>query len=266
MDINIDDILADLDRDTTAVGSTPAPAGDDTTRLDDSAATAAADYSTLVTHWCNERVAPELLPYPHTLMARVLARLAAQIEHLETLSTGVLEQTLDRSAKLPLLCMEAELERLKFVVRSLLRCRLGKIDRFGLYLRQLDARSPGALQTLLSAQERVYYERHSAILLKLFNNAILRHMPAEMQAVDDTEGSVSMIDEPDWARFVFLYVREPAPDAPDPLLAVDDHGQPCYSVNIPELGEVVDLAVGGIYIMRYNVIKDLLMDGKVVLI
>ncbi|AET39051.1 DNA replication protein SLD5 Ecym_3584 [Eremothecium cymbalariae DBVPG len=290
MDINIEDILADLDRDTTAIdsGSAYLSSEHDTTRFSESngdhkdvdrqvevqktsshkTISAAADYECLVTHWRNERVAPELLAFPHLLMDRILHRLNNQIEHLENLSMGFLEHNFDKESKLPLLCMEAEVERLKFVVRSYVRCRLHKIDKFSLYLRQInqDRSNLESLNDLLSRQEMIYHERHSEILLKLFNNSILKHMPQELQAIDDTEGSVNMIDAPNWGKFVFLFVRGSPEGSSDPLQETNEDGQACYLVTIPELNEEVELTIGGIYVMRYHIIKHLLREDKVVLI
>lgn len=135
-----------------------------------------------------------------------------------------------------------------------------------MYLRQLETikDSPVPLDELLSSQELVYHEKHSAILLKLLNTTILKHMPLELQAVDDTEGSVNMIEEPQWSKFVFVLVTGGGYD--DPSLETNEQGQMCYAVSIKELNEEVELAVGGIYVLRYNVVRDLLREGKVVLI
>lgn len=287
MSIDIDDILAELDRDTTAVDQTLTSQANDTTIVGSDGfgsekpgpATPVhpvEDYNRLVTHWRNERLSPELLPYPHSLMGRMLRRVQEQLEHIECISMGYLDADDDDQGmnsnvvnKLPLLCMEADLERLKFVLRSYVRCRLAKVDKYSLYLRQLaqedDQMVP--LGDLLSQKELEYHERHSAILLKLLNNTILRHMPPELQAIDDNDGSVKMIEEPEWDKFVFIYVNGPdSQHELDPALEVDADGNHFYSVVIPELQEDVELTVGGIYVMRYNVVRELILADKVQLI
>lgn len=301
MDISIDDILAELDRDTTAVDQSdpsshlPIPSDGNTTMMNSSfdpsgtngkrlhdEITPQKDYERLMTLWRNERCAPELLPYPTLLLSRILRRVQDQMENIENISMGFYEDVSeDPSArdskydktndKLPLLCMEAELERVKFLVRSYLRCRLSKIDKFMLYLKQLedDENTISPLNELLSEQEHVYHSRHFEILLKLLNTSILKHMPPELQAINDTDGSVSMIDEPEWNKFVFIYVKEPSPGLEfdtHPLLEKNEFGRPCYTVTIQELNEDVELNIGGIYVMRYAVIRDLLRDDKVELI
>ncbi|QLQ80254.1 hypothetical protein HG537_0D02550 [Torulaspora globosa] len=292
MDISIDDILADLDRDTTIVEQSdpsshiPLTSDGNTTMVNSSFdpgqipptkalqddITPEKDYIRLMTLWRNERCSPELLRFPTLLMKRMLRRVQEQIENIENISMGFYQ---DESAsgssndKLPLLCMEAELERVKFLIRSYLRCRMHKIDKYMLYLKQLEySDNTTSLKDLLSAQELIYHNRHFSSLLKLFNSSVLRHMPTELQAINDTEGSISMVDEPEWGKFVFLHVKIPSARAlkEDPLLERNEFGKPCYIVTIQELNEDVELTVGGIYVMRYEVIRDLLRDGKVELI
>ncbi|EJS42184.1 sld5p [Saccharomyces arboricola H-6] len=295
MDINIDDILAELDRETTAVDSTNVTQVSSSTTHRDANTTVNSssldlnsktqiyispqeDFAQLMRSWRNERCSPELLPYPHQLIKRLLNRISAQSELIENISMGFLDiqntpsttSPMPQDSKLPLLCMETELERLKFVIRSYIRCRLCKIDKFSLYLRQLneDENSLTSLTDLLSKDEIKYHDTHSLIWLKLVNDSILKHMPEELQAINDTEGSVNMIDEPDWNRFVFIHVNGP-PEGnwnEDPLLQENEFGKPCYTVTIPDLNEEVELTIGSIYVMRYEVIRDLLRDNKIALI
>lgn len=317
MNIDIDDILAELDRDTTAVDqSIPTfPSDGNTTRMDFSMSmmnsealdlgkldhsdviTPSRDYSELIVAWKNERCSPELLPYPKYLMSRLLHRVQKQMEHIENISMGFLEESINinngsgnsmsilnanndddddiythgnnpinNNNKLHLLCMEAELERVKFVIRSFIRCRLNKIDKYSLYLRQLedDETDIIPLNELLSDEELVYHEKHFSILLKLLNNSILKHMPTELQAIDDTEATVNMVDEPDWKKFVFIYVKEVDDDSE--LDRAEHNNKPCYKVTIKELEEDVELTIGGIYVMRYEVVRQLLMDKKIELV
>lgn len=331
MDVDIEDILAELDRDTTAVDHSNNPQSDinantttvinssyqpekdnngifkevNTARTTknsilDQSVSPAKDFTRLLTIWKNERCAPELLPYPHSLMSRLLARIQEQMERLELISmdfmgnhTEAIPSNIDGSAPenlgnrpvnnnhmLPLICMEAELERIKFVIRSYIRCRLSKIDKFSLYLRQINEQAQNlennqdddknfiSLEILLSNDEIIYHQKHSEILLKLFNNTVLKHLPNELQAINDTDGTVSMIDEPDWNKFVFIKVNGPSDKLfeLDPLLIKDSDGKYFYSVTIPELNETIELSIGSTYVMRYNVIKDLLTDDKIALI
>ncbi|CCE61150.1 hypothetical protein TPHA_0A00650 [Tetrapisispora phaffii CBS 4417] len=334
MNIDINDILAELDRDTTVVdelGISLSSDGGNTTKFNSSENyqekdgmqrdvgnkearalvnrqpqrqhfSATRDFEELMRVWRNERCAPELLPYPQLLIGRMMKRIQSQMETIENISMGFLEDTLNASTyssnngrpsaeneddiygnsnidnnnnnnnKLPLLCMEAEIERVKFVIRSLLRCRLHKIDRFSLYLRQVMDASEVEYDILLSDDEKLYHERHFNITLKLFNNSILKNLPVELQTIDDTEGSVSMIDFPDWKKFVFVYVKEVDIDqlglegTSELGLTKNEFGKHCYTVTIDDLDEEVEMSLGGIYVMRYDSVRQLLVDSKVQLI
>lgn len=306
MDVDIEDILAELNTDSTAVDQSGNPFSDinsnnnastlynesassyQETNLKTSATSTnipspQQDYNNLIILWRNERCAPELLPYPHNLMSRMLSRIQEQMERLEIISMDFLGQQqsttttnitgnkpVNNNNMLPLLCMEAELERIKFVIRSFIRCRLSKIDKFSLYLRQINEEneSLNPLKDFLSKDEMIYYESHSEILLKLFNDTILKHLPPNMQAINDNTGTVPMIDEPDWNKFVFIKVIGPQNKIfnTDPILIKGDNGKWYYEVIIPELQERVELIIDSIYVMRYKVIKELLMEGKVTLI
>ncbi|CAB4253600.1 similar to Saccharomyces cerevisiae YDR489W SLD5 Subunit of the GINS complex [Maudiozyma barnettii] len=322
MDVDIEDILAELNTDSTAVdysgnplsdgistnastlynntsSSFPIADGKHATPSDklnhirsntSPSISAEHDYSSFITLWRNERCAPELLPYPHHLMTRMIMRIQDQLERLEIISMDFMGQSstttttttnkpVNNNNMLPLLCMEAELERIKFVIRSYIRCRLSKIDKFSLYLRQIneqreedhddqDNDSLMPLEHILSKDEMVYYQRHSEMILKLFNETTLKHLPPELQAINDTTGTISMIDEPDWNKFVFIKVTGPTDKSfnNDPLLRNGSNGKYFYEVIIPELEEDVELFIGSIYVMRYSVIKNLLLDGKVILI
>lgn len=306
MDVDIEDILAELNTDSTAVDQSGNPFSDinsnnnastlynesassypetnlKTTATSTNIPSPQQDYNNLIILWRNERCAPELLPYPHNLMSRMLSRIQEQMERLEIISMDFLGQQqsttttnitgnkpVNNNNMLPLLCMEAELERIKFVIRSFIRCRLSKIDKFSLYLRQINEEneSLNPLKDFLSKDEMIYYESHSEILLKLFNDTILKHLPPNMQAINDNTGTVPMIDEPDWNKFVFIKVIGPQNKIfnTDPILIKGDNGKWYYEVIIPELQERVELIIDSIYVMRYNVIKELLMEGKVTLI
>ncbi|CAL9732605.1 DNA replication complex GINS protein Sld5p [Monosporozyma unispora] len=322
MSLDIDDILAELDRDTTAVEMSsegPKQPGNDSmdilnssldgtktvangrsTSLKPKIISPVEDFNKLVTLWKNERCSPELLPYPHQLMRRMLIRIEEQMEHLEILSMNFFEESTNGGSSangkrnsnapannnkmLPLLCMEAELERVKFVIRSYIRCRLSKVDKYSIYLRQINEQflteeleeddmdnenriSP--LETLMSSEEIQYHQRHFSLLLNLLNESVLKYMSDDLQAINDTEGSVNMVDEPDWNKFVFVKVIGPPTGENDfdPLLIHKlDPERYYYSITIPETNEDIELIIGSIYIVRYNLIKDLLKDDKIELI
>ena len=102
---------------------------------------ATLDLQALTRAWVNERTAPELLPYPADLVDRTMERVAKQVRYtslarvrrlmlivafkIEAIET--MNATADPSANFRLVIVQTELERFKFLVRSLLRARMAKV-------------------------------------------------------------------------------------------------------------------------------------------
>lgn len=118
--MDIDDILADIDRDAAPQEN--------------------VDLQALTRSWVAERVAPELLPYPDELMERVLERIAKQVSamngwclrsrRLTKVQIEVIEEqtgSMDPKTNFKLIVTQTELERFKFLVRSFLRARIAKV-------------------------------------------------------------------------------------------------------------------------------------------
>ncbi|KAI1297402.1 GINS complex subunit [Mortierella claussenii] len=74
--------------------------------------------------WINERAAPDILPYEQACVDGLIARMEDQTEAIDELDSGN-----DTSMILSIL-YQTELERVKFVLRSYLRTRLSKIEKF----------------------------------------------------------------------------------------------------------------------------------------
>lgn len=99
------------------------------------------DLQALTRAWVNERTAPELLPYPADLVDRTMERVAKQVRFtslarfrrlmliiaLKIEAIETMNATADPSANFRLVIVQTELERFKFLVRSLLRARMAKV-------------------------------------------------------------------------------------------------------------------------------------------
>ena len=99
------------------------------------------DLQALTRAWVNERAAPELLPYPADLVDRTMQRVAKQVRCMSSAGFSLLilivilqieaietmNATADPSANFRLVIVQTELERFKFLVRSLLRARMAKV-------------------------------------------------------------------------------------------------------------------------------------------
>jgi len=214
--MDIDDILADLD-------AAHAPQESN-------------DLQSLTRHWVSERCAPELLPYPTELMDRVLSRIAAQIATIED-STGIM----DPKVNFHTIIIQTELERFKFLVRSLLRARIGKIDACPLHYSTLDTKD-----SLLSQSEFQYLNHHQTLLNGHYTASFLGSFPPQLQRLDDTAGGISMVERPDVEKAVFVRVL-----------------RDCGEVVVPGTDVRAEMRRGDVWVVRWSAVRDKVLHGDV---
>ena len=136
-----------------------------------------------------------------------------------------------------------ELERIKYIVTSYLRCRIKKVETFTRALLEEDNQRP-ADKRRMSTEERQYAEAHMALIRKHFHQIAIQHMPANLQ-----EESAREVVTPNLMSHIFLRANESVPSV---VVGMND--------------EEVDLEAGSLHIMPYKLASDLLLDGKVQLI
>ncbi|CEP21608.1 SLD5 [Cyberlindnera jadinii] len=200
-----------------------------------------SDFQELQNAWISERMCPELLDYKQSLIDRILSRIRVQIEFIEMNSIEL--QTTERDIKLQLMIIESELDRVNFILRSYLRTRLSKVDKFTIFIRNDEE-----LVQRLSPAETQYMESHFRALIDLYNSLFLSQLPEQLQALDDTGGGISMIEEPDLDRPVFVKV-------------IND------TIETIVIGEEeIDLIPGSIYLIRYSAVQRFVYNQDVLLI
>ncbi|KAG8623116.1 hypothetical protein KVT40_008092 [Elsinoe batatas] len=219
------------------------------------------DLHLLTRAWTTERLSPELLPYPSALIQRITTRLASQIARIEDLTSAM-----DPGSNFALVVIQTELERVKFLLRSLLRTRLGKMDAFPIWylgLARGQVRGQGQegvgnmgggmdgdegmdgqgveKSPLLSEMEMRYLEHHTALLEGHYKSSFLGAFPGQLQKMDDTGGGVSMVDQPDLDTAVFVRVLRDAG-------TVEVQGE-------QGVGEV-ELKRGDVWVLRWRVVRE----------
>lgn len=183
--------------------------------------------------WLNELFAPELLPNGMDMLDLVLD----QISHMEQ-NIAQLDKNDFRYV-----AHQMELERIKYIATSYLRCRLKKIETFTrCVLTEDEQRAPDKKR--LSDAERNYAERHMALIKKHFHQVAIQHMPQNLQEESQLE-----IVTPNLMSHIFLRANESV-----------------ASVIVGTNDEEVDLETGSLHIMPYKLAADLLLGGKVQLI
>lgn len=157
---------------------------------------------------------------------------------------------MDPSINFRLIIQQTELERFKFVVRSLLRTRLAKLDLHAQhYLADANSDS-SATSSLLSPHELQYATRHEALLSSHFSSSFLAAFPAQLQRLDDTAGGISMIEGPDVDTAVFVRV-------------LVDNDEPVW---VEGTDIDFELMRGRIYVTRWSAIRERVVKGEAELI
>lgn len=190
--------------------------------------------------WINERMSPELLEFETEVLDKIMVRVREQVEFIEEQSMNIQPGS---DLKFILLVVESDLERIKFLIRGYLRVRLSKIDKYTTLIS-----SSQELLTKLSESERNYMQRHYSILQELYKGQFLSNLPSNLQLLDDNSGGISMVEEPDLNRAVFLRVLQ---KVEHPITAGQDR---------------ILLEKGGVYVMRYSAIQRLLVSDIVELV
>ncbi|KAI7892872.1 uncharacterized protein EV154DRAFT_503244 [Mucor mucedo] len=149
---------------------------------------AAESIPQLMLVWMNERNAPELLPYERTLVEPLIDAIEKQAEY-------IMDKVDD---KLMIMIFQTEIERIKYLIKSYLRTRLFKMEKYSLYI----LRRPD-LQELLSSQEIIYVRRYQELIESHNHNSFLHQIPLSQHRQDEKSGDMNMVVEPNFEAAVF---------------------------------------------------------------
>ncbi|KAF9290540.1 GINS complex subunit [Mortierella alpina] len=161
------------------------------------------DPTTFVQHltqaWINERAAPDLLPYERAAIDGLLLKIEEQTAVIDELDAG------NDTSIITSILYQTELERVKFVLRSYLRTRLAKIERFCQFIL-----ADPASKRNLSQGELMYAENYSKATRQHFQSSFLNSLPPSLQGQDDVvfDRKLSMISQPSLDEAVFCRVVE----------------------------------------------------------
>ncbi|KAK5119402.1 hypothetical protein LTR85_007502 [Meristemomyces frigidus] len=208
------------------------------------------DVQALTRAWVNERTSPELLPYPSDLVDRVMERVKKQIETIEDMTGAA-----DPKSNFTLVILQTELERFKFLVRSFLRARIAKIDKYPHHYRAEALKQSqeilAAPSPLLSHLEQQYLQSHQGLLSQHYHSSFLSTLPTVLHNLDDTAGGITMVDKPEEDSAVFCRVLRDAGN-------VDIQG---------EAGRAdVELRRGDVWVLRWSAVSEAVKRGDVELI
>ena len=181
--------------------------------------------------WLNEKYAPDILSYQGDMVELMLGQLVHMEENLLTIDTNDFRRITHRM----------ELERIRFVVASYLRCRLQKLEDFTQHI-IITERARPADKKRLSEAEIKFAEDYFESIEKHFQQLALRHIPPNQ---DDIK---KRIIRPNLMSNVFLKVLKPC------------------GVIVTTNDEEVDLCENSQHMLPFQLISDLVIKGDVQLI
>lgn len=188
----------------------------------------------------NERFSPEVLPFELELLTGLREVLDAQEEMIdveEEEEEGAVESWVVAYLK------KTELNRLNYLVRAYFRTRLLKIESRTRWIL-----ADGEVRSRLSVDELQYAEKYVSLLNGHFCASFLNMLPDRLRTVDDTDGEVDMVTQPDFDRFVFCRVEETV-------------GRKVVADTADE--DPMNLERGDLFCLRYRPVRDLVQSKAI---
>ncbi|KAF5375876.1 hypothetical protein D9615_008249 [Tricholomella constricta] len=195
----------------------------------------------LMRHWTNERNCPDILPAQEELLVNILDHIRRQSQTVQLLRE---DASTSEDEHVRIMLAQTEMERVKFIVRSYIRTRHYKIDRYARFIT-----TNAEVQTRLTAGERDHASRYANILDRHLYKCVLQSLPPAQAHLDDTAAFVpSMITQPDKTRPVFAHAR-----------------QDCPPIRLPD-GTALEMQKGHISLVPYHTVEQFVVRGEVELV
>jgi GINS complex subunit 4 len=142
--------------------------------------------------WQNERFAPELLEHKTEVVDCILEQIKEMEENLSHVRKG------DFVAGIH----QLELDRVQYVLRSYLRTRLQKIEKYVMHVLEQEADSSSLSR--LSPEELIFAKEYADSLDSHLQSLVLRHMPSNLQKLDRSKAVL----RPNMDSYVFIRAVE----------------------------------------------------------
>ncbi|XP_060132401.1 DNA replication complex GINS protein SLD5 isoform X2 [Zootoca vivipara] len=143
-----------------------------------------------------------------------------------------------------------EVERIRYILSSYLRCRLRKIEKYFPHVLEKEKTRAEGESALLSPEEFAFAKEYMANIEAHLRNVALKHMPPNLQKMD----LLKSVPKPNLDSFVFLRVKERQENI---LVEPETDEQREY---------VIDLDEDSQHLIRYRTIAPLVASGAVQLI
>ncbi|XP_073221610.1 DNA replication complex GINS protein SLD5-like [Cicer arietinum] len=192
--------------------------------------------------WRNEKAAPEILHFESDLITRVR-------EQIELMEETVEEKSTVGTDPLSVSLYQMDLDRTLFLLRSYLRIRIQKIEKYMFHLRKTEE-----LWNRLSKDEKFFTERCTDDFKKHLEESVLSKLPEnyqsyERQSVISEEDD--MVPEPRLDTFVLCRSKEY-------LTGIQLEDGP-----VDDRSKLFEMEPDVLYFICYKSIKPLVESGKI---
>ncbi|EDX14523.1 DNA replication complex GINS protein SLD5 [Drosophila simulans] len=185
------------------------------------------------TAWINEMCAPEILPSQTDMLELMVSQVAHMEEQMRDLDKNDFRAVVH----------SMELERVRYIMASYMRCRLQKIETFTQHiLNQEESREPDDKR--LSPEETKFAQEFASNVDEYFHKVATQYMPNQQRGEAEQR-----IVTPNLMSHVFLKANVAVPAV---IVGVDD--------------EEVDMAAGSQHIIPYQLVADLIQNNQAQLI
>ncbi|GMK53718.1 hypothetical protein CspeluHIS016_0103040 [Cutaneotrichosporon spelunceum] len=175
-----------------------------------------------------ERGTPAILDWEAELVGMLLDKLEQQGKMMATLRA---DPSTSEEEHFRLVLVQTEMERGKWLIRSYVRARLHKIEKFAQYIT-----ATPELHSRLSGAELSHARRYAVLVGQHYSRSVLDSLPDWLRRLDEG-GAVPMIAQPNLAQPVLVYIR-----------------QDCGEIAL-EGDEVAELAKGSTHLVRYDLVE-----------
>ncbi|CAE6484716.1 unnamed protein product [Rhizoctonia solani] len=189
----------------------------------------------------NERHAPELLPWQGQLVEDVLEKLHQQNQMVEYLRS---DDSTSEDEHFRMSYVQLDMERIKFQIRSYVRTRLHKIEKYATHIM-----ATPELQSRMSVLEQKHAISYKNLFKAHMHRTVLDNLPEGLRSLNETfPDGRSMVPQPNMNQGTFIY-------------AIED----CGPVRFLD-GSSVNVDKGSIHIFQYATIKHLVERGDAMFI
>ncbi|BEJ14044.1 hypothetical protein CspHIS471_0312180 [Cutaneotrichosporon sp. HIS471] len=175
-----------------------------------------------------ERGTPAILDWEAELVGLLLDKLEQQGKMMTTLRA---DPSTSEEEHFRLVLVQTEMERGKWLIRSYVRARLHKIEKFAQYI----AATP-EMHSRLSGAELSHVRRYADLVGQHYSSSVLDSLPDWLRRLDEG-GAVPMVAQPNLAQPVLVYIR-----------------QDCGEIAL-EGDEVAELTKGSTHLVRYDLVE-----------